>query len=81
MLLDTLDASAMIPLSEIVENGTEPEITAPIFPGLGCGFFTVSLVLPSIRKACSVMIAPALCAHNARLLGNGQQMNVLSSHW
>lgn len=72
MIQSTLDPHAMIPLSEIVEKGTEPEITAPIFPGLGCSFFTVSLILPSIRKACAVMIAPALCAHNARLM---------VSHW
>lgn len=72
MIQDTLDPRSIIPLSEIVEKCTEPEITAPIFPGLGCGFFTVSLILPSIRRACSVMIAPALCAHNARLM---------VSHW
>lgn len=62
----------MIPLSELVEYDKELDNTDPIFPGLGCGFFTVSLILPSIRRACAVMIAPALCAHNARLM---------VSHW
>jgi nitrogenase molybdenum-cofactor synthesis protein NifE len=72
MRFETLAPPLIQPLSEIVKNGKEPEIPTTVFPGLGCGFFTVSLILPSIRRACSVMIAPALCAHNARLM---------VSHW
>lgn len=45
-----------------------PDIVAPAFPGLGCGFFAVSFILPYIARSSAIMIAPALCAYNARLI-------------
>jgi len=57
-----------VQLAELVHNGETPDIVAPIFPGLGCGFFAVSFIVPLITRSSAVMIAPALCSYNARLI-------------
>ena len=67
MLPSLKDSHQVVSLEQFVETGTEPIVAAPIFPGLGCGFFSINHNIPSIRGACAVMIAPALCAYNARL--------------
>jgi nitrogenase molybdenum-cofactor synthesis protein NifE len=59
--------SKSVTLKQFVTEKKLPDIVAPIFPGLGCGFFAVSFVAPLIAKSAAIMIAPALCAHNARV--------------
>lgn len=61
------DSEEIVRLGDFIDNRIEPKAAASIFPGLGCGFFSVNHNIPSISGTCAVMIAPALCAYNARL--------------
>jgi nitrogenase molybdenum-cofactor synthesis protein NifE len=56
-----------VTLKQLVTDKTLPDIVAPVFPGLGCGFFAVSFIAPLIARSAAIMIAPAICAHNARV--------------
>lgn len=56
-----------VTLDQLVSEKKTPDIVAPVFPGLGCGFFAVSFIAPLIEKSAAIMIAPAICAHNARV--------------